>query len=294
MKHILPLFTAGLMFLTSCSFMSSLSAKKAPQNIAKNESVPDWNETEETAATQKPDKSMADILGGKWMITSVDTVEIEGETDDEMPYVYFDTDNHAFYASNGCNILNGGFIVEGNRVTFGNVLSTMKLCHDVDYDGLISTFLADGKTVTAEFSSIGQEGYVVMSEGHRKMSLRRHGMDFLNGNWQVIEINGEDIDDEEANIFFDIAARRVHGNTGCNYFNGEIVIDPTQSNAVSFEKMGVTKRMCQKHDQERNMMLALEAATFAVEGDDGTALLTGPDSNYSMKLRRQPVESVKK
>ncbi len=284
MKHIFPAVTLGLMFLTSCSLISGLSSKIVPK--ASEPSRPIVAQS----APESDSTGIAGILKGNWLITAVDTVEIEGETEEEMPYIHFDEENHQFYASNGCNVLNGSFMTEGNRVMFANVLSTMKLCADVEYDGLISTFLADGVTATAEFQGVGKEGYVTLTAGHRKMSLRRHGMDFLNGNWQVIEINGEDIDDEEANIFFDIAARRVHGNTGCNFFNGEIVIDPTQSNAVSFEKMGVTKRMCQKHDQERNMMLALEAATLAVPGDDGTALLTGPNNKYSLKLRRLAVE----
>lgn len=286
MKHILPLFILVLLSLTGCSFISGLSAKIAPKQAEPARNIV----TEQATAADTLDYK--EIIAGNWIIMGVDTVVIDGETEEEMPYVNFDVENNMFYASNGCNILNGNFLVEGATVKIANVLSTMKYCGDIDYDGLINEIIRDGKTLTIAFRKVGQEGYMTLSDPttHKKLDLRRNGMAFLNGNWQVMEIDGEAIEDEDATIFFDIAARRVHGNTGCNFFNGEIVIDPAHSNAVSFEKMGVTKRMCQKHDQERNMMLALEAATVAVPGENGTALLTDSSRKHSMTLRRLPIE----
>ncbi len=82
------------------------------------------------------------------------------------------------------------------------------------------------------------------------MTLRRHNMEFLNGNWRVTAIDGQPIDDEEANVFIDIAELKIHGNTGCNYFNGAIYIDPARTNAIDFSDMGVTRMACHKAEQE--------------------------------------------
>lgn len=286
MKHILPILTLVLLSLTGCSLISGLSSKVAPSQAEPSRNI---------VTEQNPSRDSIDyqeIISGNWIIMGVDTVVIDGETEEEMPYINFDVENNMFYASNGCNVLNGNFKVEDGKVRIANVLSTMKYCGDINYDGLINEIIRDGKEHAITFLKVGHEGYLILTDPttRNKIDLRRNGMAFLNGNWQVMEINGDRIEDEDASIFFDIAARRVHGNTGCNFFNGEIVIDPSHSNAVSFEKMGVTKRMCQKHDQERNMMLALEAATVAIPGENGTALLTDSSRKHSITLKRLPLE----
>ena len=117
-------------------------------------------------------------------------------------------------------------------------------------------------------------------------------MEFLNGAWAIISAEGKSIDDEEANLFIDIAELKVHGNTGCNYFNGTIYIDPSRSNAIDFSNMGLTRMACPKSDQERAIMVSLETAASAVAGKkDGTALLLDAKGKELMKLRRIAVTS---
>ncbi len=122
------------------------------------------------------------------------------------------------------------------------------------------------------------------------MTLRRHNMEFLNGNWRVTAIDGRAIDDEEANIFIDIAELKVHGNTGCNYFNGDLYIDPQRSNAIDFSDMGVTRMACPKGDQERQMLVALEETKTAIAGDrEDTVLLLDKAGKAVLTLKRIPM-----
>lgn len=241
-------------------------------------------ETKTTTTQHKvANVKVANYLEGEWYILNVGKHKIEQEED--APYIVFETETGRFYASNGCNTLNGSFEVSAdNTISFSNVLSTMQHCQDVKYDSDISAVLADGVTVNASFAQIGGDSYINFT-GSKTMKLRRHSLGFLNGNWQVVSINGEKLDDDDATIFFDIAELKIHGNTGCNYFNGEIYIYPNKTNAIDFSKMGVTRMACPKTAQETAMLVALEQTQTVVKNDKEHAILLDANGKEVMKLK---------
>ena len=115
-------------------------------------------------------------------------------------------------------------------------------------------------------------------------------MEFLNGNWQVTSIAGKETDDPECNIFIDIRSLKVHGNTGCNYFNGEIYIDPARANAIDFSKMALTRMACPNSARETAMMVALEQAATAIAGKNSrTVLLLDEKGQQVMTLKSIPL-----
>ena len=175
-------------------------------------------------------------------------------------------------------------------LSFANVLSTMKYCHDMEYSTLISNIFGE-KRYSVDFRRIGQDSYLYIQSSAARplMTLRRHNMEFLNGNWRVTAIDGQPIDDEEANVFIDIAELKIHGNTGCNYFNGAIYIDPARTNAIDFSDMGVTRMACHKAEQEQKMLVALEETRTAIAGNDDTVLLMNKSGREVLTLKRIPL-----
>lgn len=233
------------------------------------------------------DGDFSTALAGQWSITQVGTTVIN--EDENEPYIIFNPKEHRFYASNGCNILNGTYKTEaGGYMTFSNVLSTMKLCPDAKFERDINEVLGEGRTVKGTFRTIGNESYLYLTTAglHPLMTLRRADMDYLNGQWLVTEINGTPIDDEEANIFFDVAEGKIHGNTGCNYFNGVITFDPTVPNSINFSEMGVTRMACPKGDQERDMLVGLESTTTVTRGKSNTITLHDAAGKRLLTLKR--------
>lgn len=212
--------------------------------------------------------------------------------DEDVPYVNFDKEGR-FYASDGCNILNGSYALKSDgKLTFANVLSTMKYCPEVDYSSGVGAMLADGSEYMADCKRIGQDTYLYLKNaaGKTVATLRRHNMEFLNGAWLIKKAEGKDINDEEANVFIDIAELKVHGNTGCNYFNGDIYIDPTRSNAIDFSNMGVTRMACPKSEQEHRILVALESAASAIAGKNSdTVLLLDGAGKEVMTLKRTKI-----
>lgn len=267
---------------TGCSIMK--------KNTANKETMPE--PTEQTAKVEKPKGGLtADMISGEWTIVKVKDQDVPQE--DKMPYVNFEPSTGRFYASNGCNTINGGFSLEaGNILRLAQVATTMMLCHDIPFEQEITALLSGQAKLQVKLNRTGHESYLTLTDTVSGLSLqaRRHNMEFLNGQWRIAQINGRSINDEEANIFIDLGEMKVHGNTGCNYFNGEIYIDPSKTNSVEFGKMGLTRMACPKFEQEQSMMLGLEETTNAIQGDNGRVMLLKADGTPVIVLEKQAVK----
>lgn len=305
MKHTIIILAAGLL-LGSCSLFNKQSATTSaptPSTATAEVSVADkvandkakdkakdnkrgkHHTSSEAKAKQAPTIDL--LTEARWLISAVGDRNITAEED--APYIYFERKGR-FYAFDGCNYYNGDYVLKANgSLTLSHVAATMKYCPDVEFSTLVAPVFADGVTYTTDCRRIGQETYLYLKSttGKTTATLRRHNMEFLNGNWQVVSIEGKKINDEEANIFIDIAEMKVHGNTGCNFFNGDIYIDPARSNAIDFSNMALTRMACPKEEQERGMMVGLEMTRTAIAGkDDKTVLLLDGKGKELLTLRR--------
>lgn len=116
--------------------------------------------------------------------------------------------------------------------------------------------------------NIGNESYMSLlnSSGKTLMVIRKHNMDYINGLWQIYDINGKVVDQEaypDLQVTFDVPELRIHGNTGCNVFNGNMIIDPDKTDAMQFVDMATTLRACPNQALETELLLALESVDRA-------------------------------
>lgn len=278
------LFKPGESSATGSSINTEAVNAPGKKGKKKNGQQPQEHKTERAGV--KPTEEQ--LCGGEWTVASVGDVTVEA--DENMPYVNFASDGR-FYASDGCNVINGDYALRNDgSLTFANVLSTMKYCPDVEFSTLIASVFGQER-YNVDFKRIGQDSYLYIKSqaGKTVMTLRRHNMEFLNGNWRVTAIDGQPVDDEEANVFIDIAELKIHGNTGCNFFNGSIYIDPSRANAIDFSDMGVTRMACPKAEQEQRMLVALEDTRTAVSDGDDTVLLINKSGREVITLKRIPL-----
>lgn len=213
-----------------------------------------------------PDKKNVGKIDGEWYILKAGSYEINVE---EAPYVYFEEAKGQFYANDGCNVINGDFVLAGDRLTFGNTLSTMKSCPGVLFAPSIAKALGGSGPVKIDLHDKGQETVMTMknSAGATLMTLTRHNLVPLNGQWYVKQIGEQKVNDDNVNLFLDLVDMTLHGNTGCNFFNGAIVVNPRLTNSISFGQMGTTMRLCPDNDVEMVMMVALEqTTTYRLDG----------------------------
>lgn len=227
------------------------------------------------------------LSGGQWTISSVGDISVNAE--DDAPYINFDPQGR-FYAYDGCNIINGDYVIKSDgSIVFSNTLSTMKYCPDVEYGALIDSILSPKSKLAVDCRRIGQDTYLYIKndKGNTLATFRRHNMEFLNGNWKVTAINGAKVNSDELTLFFDIAELKIHGNTGCNFFNGQIYIDPAKSNAIDFSNMGMTRMACPDSNREQAMMVALEETASAIAGKkENTALLLSKAGKELLQLKK--------
>lgn len=249
-------------------------------------------EKETPAAAQKLPQSMKSAfsrdLGGQWTIMQVASKTIE--RDEDMPYIIFEPSTARFYASNGCNTLNGSYEVndKDNTVTFHNILSTLRLCPDVNFDNDINAVVTENVPVALKMKEVGSETFLefISSSGKVLMSARRGNLEFLNGQWDVESISGLDKLDTPAAVFFDIAEKKLHGNTGCNIVNGNIYLDHRRSNAVDFSNMITTRMACPYDKQQTAFLVALEEAETAISDGTDRVMLLGTDGRILMTLKK--------
>lgn len=295
--------TAGAAcLLSSCSLfspkgttVSGADATATGQTTKKNDRLPENHQDVKNTGTKSNVRknsgtaieSTAERLAGEWMIVSVGGKTLK--TVDDMPYINFEKQTGRFYASNGCNIINGSYTIrKDNTIVFGKAISTMKMCYDVQFESEITSILSKEVPLTFKIDKIGHESYLRLfnPKGSELLSARKHNMDFLNGNWLITSVNGKTVNDEEANVFIDINELKLHGNTGCNFFNGTIYINPDKSNAIDFSKMALTRMACPKMEQEAAILLALEETTTAIQGNSDQVILLNQDGKELMTLKK--------
>lgn len=238
--------------------------------------------------TETPSYLTAADINGEWQLATIHGKNVTEEED--LPYIYFESPKDRFYAYNGCNTLNGSFSMQEGRITFSGVAATMKYCPSASYEAEFNAAVSDGAVLcTTPIYRILTDEYLTLTDaaGHSVMTLRKKNMDYLNGNWQIVMADGLDIDDEEATVFLDMPALKIHANTGCNFVNGTIYLDPTRPDAIDFSNMGITRRGCPKTDQERAITVALESAYSAAKGSKADTLVFMDKSGKTiMKLTR--------
>ena len=235
----------------------------------------------------------ASLLNGEWVIVSAGKTNINLE--DDMPYVIFSASDNRYYIYNGCNMVNGDYVAEGTALLLMNSLTTQKYCADVKFDSIINAALEDDQQINLRMETRGNETYLIVSnpDTATSLTLRRHNMEFLNGLWRVKRLGDEKIGGDELNIFFDVQSLKVHGNTGCNFFNGDMRIDHTDANSLNLSGMGVTRMDCPNADLELKYLVALEDVTSAVRLSANTVGLLNRAGKQLMILEKMDVEPNK-
>ena len=238
-------------------------------------------------AENRVDLNMTQALNGEWTIQEVNGEKVSG---DERPYINFESASGRFYGSNGCNIINGDFIVKaGNKIEFANLISTMKMCENAPFEMLINTGIAQATSFTLDKK--GNESYLELKSNSKStplLVLRRHNLDFLNGAWRVITIDGHRVTAANMKFVIDINELSIHGNAGCNIMNGQVIIDPDSPNSIQFGNLITTRMMCPDQQQETEFLVALEEVTNCVNLGNGRVELRDRAGNEKIVILSIP------
>lgn len=287
MKKTSLLLSAAALALTftGCSLLDQFKTKPAVK----------VDKTTGEVVTAKPSETIAaidNILYGEWTVSNVNG---QGVVGDERPYVVFDTTGvNPFvvqvYANNGCNVINGTLAVTpgGEMKKTSEFLSTMKYCPDAPYEIGINMAFETVKKFNIE--KIGNDYILYMknSGGNSVMILRKSDISFINGAWEVTKLGNEEISSESGmKLVIDVPELKVHGNTGCNILNGNLLLDPDKQNSLQFKDLATTRMMCPDIENEQKFLVALEEVETAAPGHDGTtSVLKDAQGKILITLKR--------
>ncbi len=161
------------------------------------------------------------------------------------PYLNF-VSNKMLNASDGCNTLNGGVTIEGNQITFGNMMSTMKACNGVQ-DANFS------KKLQGILKYDIQDNTLTLIQGDIAiMRFKRPGT--LAGTWELEEFIGKDRSAKSLNDRFPnqkptvtFQNNQVSGNDGCNNMTGGYL---AIGNSLTVKNIATTRMACQGVDSD--------------------------------------------
>ncbi|MDE7443071.1 MAG: META domain-containing protein, partial [Muribaculaceae bacterium] len=180
----------------------SATAPKGTQKVTKAEKNKRKVQAKSAQVATQQLRLSEKVLSGKWTIHSVSGHTVTGD-DDQWPYIEFDVNTDRFYASNGCNLLNGRFKVEsGQQIKMTDIIASRQQCPESEYPD-INTQL----TNVGSYSLSEKNGEYYLNLHNAKhltiMVLRKHNTDFLNGPWRVSEINGQKCQNPDVKLVID-------------------------------------------------------------------------------------------
>lgn len=239
----------------------------------------------------------ADRLTGRWSILEADGKAVTAPEGEEHPYIAFDSTavNAAVlkvYAYTGCNTLNGALALTGKSgiEKVGEFATTMRLCPDADtetaiinaFNSMVSYRLERHEN-TYQLSFFNERGTIVLVAGRTDMS-------FLDGAWQVTEIQPIKIEDdampEPMQLVFDMTEGRLHGNTGCNVLNATVSTSEGHPNSLTISNPLTTRMACPNAGLEQQLTNALSRVASAAPGRHSTVYLLDEAGNKVITLHR--------
>lgn len=241
-------------------------------------------ERERATATSR---AIAEHLDGEWKFDNVFGRSVSGE--DDRPYIIFEAGGrNRLYAFDGCNHVNGRYEVIGSdELKLTDVLTTTNYCPDNTQSSEVAAVILQGRYF--KLTALRAEEYLeILNDRHQRIgTLHRHCIAALNGMWKVAAIGSLKIDDPEPpTIVIDLLEKRIHGNSGCNLFNGTIYQDPDKDVSVQFQDMRVTRHGCSKVSVETALLVALEKVEMALLDGDTKATLCDVAGNHLITLVR--------
>lgn len=250
------------------------------------------------APTPKHDEIPTDIqpLLGTWSINEVGgkKVVVNGENHPQVGIGTIDDAPNAVLVIgfNGCNYLNGSWIVRGDKLERnGEFISSLRACDDAPYENLVNLALNDA----ASYSVLDNNNITINSKaGVPLMVLRRRNLSFLNGAWQVTTIQGQPVPSTTAiKIVIDVDEGKIHGNAGCNIVNGTVVVNLDKGDGIEFKDLATTRMTCPDIATEQQFLLALEEVSTAVEGSSADqAVMKSDNGRLLLTLIRIPASEV--
>lgn len=187
------------------------------------------------------EKSENSILG-KWELVQINQIKAASISEaypGGAPTLNF-ISNKMLSAFDGCNSLNGGVTVDDGEITFGDMMSTMKACMNVEDNNFSSKLRGKLKYTINDDKLLLIQGDIVIMTFARPSTLA--------GTWELQEFIGKDksmksLEDRFPNKkpMLTFQNNMVSGNDGCNSLSGAYI---AVGKSLTMKNVASTKMFC--------------------------------------------------
>ena len=207
-----------------------------------------------------------EAIDGEWNIVEIEGTAVVPAPGQEFPYIAFDVESGKVSGNAGCNRIIGSFDVHAKPgvIDLSALGTTRMMCPDMTVERNVLAALGKVKKYRKlEDGSIA----LCISSRHPALILQKRKaaavtLESLEGKWMIQEAAGEAIPDTLENrpfIEFNVAERKVHGQTGCNLMNGGFQTDAAKATSISFPQLAATMMACPDMAVESRVLGALNA-----------------------------------
>lgn len=115
----------------------------------------------------------------------------------------------------------------------------------------------------------------------------------LNGEWNIVEVDGQKTSMEEKPfIGFEVAEKRIYGNSGCNRMMGSFEADSLKPGLLSFGQIGSTRMMCPDMKIEDMILGALnKVKSYQTVSDSPEVIALCADNGEKLMLLEKKIEA---
>lgn len=198
-----------------------------------------------TANTQSgnTERTQKNSLLGKWELNDITDIKASSLSEaytEGVPTINF-ISNKMVSVSDGCNLLNGGITISGSDITFGNLISTMKACNNVEDQNFSSKLQG-----TVQYKLSGDKLELLKGD---KTVLTFVRPAKIEGSWVLEEFIGKDRSLKSVNDRFPnekptltFTKNIISGNNGCNNINGAYL---AVGNSLQMKNIAVSAMACE-------------------------------------------------
>jgi heat shock protein HslJ len=209
--------------------------------------------------------------------------KVNGKTiSSKSAFLKFNNKEHQLSGNGGCNGLGGNIQINGNTITFNDIMMTMMACLE---DGISET---ENKIVQAinnqklYISNIDNKVFLKNNSGNIVLEMFYYTDNEIKeilgtGTWKLSFLYGEGKDYKDIALTFDFKNNVVNGNTGCNGISSQF----TYSNGtIQFQDGVTTMRACLDDEiqkNEKNFINLIHNKKYSIEiiGDRLTFMENG-------------------
>lgn len=253
--------------LACAAFLSNISAQANDNNSGDISNRSAYSRTMSAP-------SNAGRIYGEWIILSANgrTINLR----DSAPYININSTDKKIYGEIGVNVINATFDVpEKGAISISDVEATRMPSSNVREENDIKTGLSEACTYT--IAKKKNDIYyldILDKRGNVVIHAKRHNADIMSGVWKLDRLNGNDISSQNLEIVVDVPELKIHGNSGCNIFNGDIGLDRNKDWFIQFQNIIMSRMRCDESKMavERDLMVALEEVEIIKRENNGKTI----------------------